>query len=793
MKKILAAVLSIMLLVTSVSAAGIAPQAEGQNAALTRGEAVRLLYEAEGEPDISGQQPFTDATDECADALVWAYQQGIVAGIGGGLFAPNAFVTRQALAAMLYRSVGAPAVSGSELAAYEDEQRVSVWAHDALLWSVKTGVLPECGNSLIAPVGQVTKADVRIALQRMESLPDMVLLQQDLETLASVHRPIGSTGEQMASEYLRSRFLEMGYEVTLQSYTDQNGLTGTNVIATKNAKTDADILVFSAHHDCAPTAYGANDNASGVAALLAVAELLKDIPTDTELRFISFTDEENGKNGSRFYTESLSDAERSRMIGDIQLDMLGGLGTAGLSVCTMDGEANWLSELLIAQYPGAVLHAETASDHASFQLAEVPSILVMQDGRGYLYHSTADTADQIDLYSVAGAVRAVTDVGKEIASPQTSGFRETARAQADGYTYRQTRQNVIYFDSSLTDSEAYIGAAGTLVEQREVEGNGWKDVYETYQYSMRWFGGETPMNTYYVYRNGYLSNIEIRPEETGYTGEQVNALLRDMYGEPDSARTGRDGIYAEGWADEIYSKYITFKDSDPCVVTVGKYSVGISNVLANYPVQSRQATITDAEDALVWDYICSILPEQARMKIGEFRLFTDGYSNILAYTSPMSNEDQTVDNTRFTICIDYYDVYDENGVPRDWSKLTNTVLHEYGHVLLEDETQVDLSVGTGTHDPNGYIPGSFRKVFYDRFWKDLPASGVGDYNENPTNYVSRYGANYFHEDIADTFAVFVLGGEPEGNTVAEDKLRFFWDDPDMVALRMSIRESIGLL
>lgn len=144
--------------------------------------------------DISGQQPFTDATDECADALVWAYQQGIVAGVGGGLFAPQSEVTREALAVMLYRSIGTPKVSGLELLNYEDEAQVSVWANDALLWSGKTGVLPEWGNGLIALAGQVTEADVRIALQRMESLPDMASLQQDLETLASVHRPIGSTG-----------------------------------------------------------------------------------------------------------------------------------------------------------------------------------------------------------------------------------------------------------------------------------------------------------------------------------------------------------------------------------------------------------------------------------------------------------------------------------------------------------------------------------------------------------------------------------------------------------------------
>ena len=69
---------------------------------------------------------------------------------------------------------------------------------------------------------------------------------------------------------------------------------------------------------------------------------------------------------------------------------------------------------------------------------------------------------------------------------------------------------------------------------------------------------------------------------------------------------------------------------------------------------------------------------------------------------------------------------------------------------------------------------------------------MGDYDKNPTRYVSRYGANYFHEDIADTFAVFVLGDEPSGDSVAEDKLRFFQNDPGMLKLRSAIRENLGL-
>ena len=208
-----------------------------------------------------------------------------------------------------------------------------------------------------------------------------------------------------------------------------------------------------------------------MAALLYAAQALKDVPTDTEVRFVSFTDEENGKNGSRAYTASLSEEEKGRMIGDIQFDMLGGLGSDDTLVCTMDGEANWVSDLLQEKDPSLERGAETASDHASLQLAGVPSVLLMQDSQGYLYHSAADTADQLDLYAIASAAETVVEAAAEICSPDTASYRELAREQGDGYTYRQTQQNVIYFSSSRSDTEAYIGAGrgagGQLGDLRE--------------------------------------------------------------------------------------------------------------------------------------------------------------------------------------------------------------------------------------------------------------------------------------------------------------------------------------
>lgn len=755
---------------------------------VTRGMAAQLLYEAAGRPAVSGTCPFSDVSGEYSSAVIWAAAEGCLSGVGDGTFAPDRPVTRQEFAAILWRQAGSPETAAQGLSQFRDAGSVAEWAREPVLWCLQAGVMSGRGADQLAPAGTITTAEALVMLEQARSLPDVSQLRTDLEALTAAHRPVASQGEADAVQYLKGRFEEMGYQVTLQPYTDSQGRSGHNVVAVKEAASpDADILILSAHHDSVPTAYGANDNASGVAALLYAAQALKDVPTDTQVRFLSFTDEENGKNGSRAYTASLSEEEKDRMIGDIQFDMLGGLGSDGTLVCTMDGEANWVSGLLQEKDPSLERGAETASDHASFQLAGVPSVLLMQNGEGYLYHSAADTADQLDLYAIASAAETAVEAAEEVCSPDTASYRELARAQGEGYTYRQTRQNVIYFSSSRADTEAYIGAAGEPADSWEVSGDGWTDAYETYRYSMRWFDGETPMNTYYQYRNGFLERIAIRPEETGYPPEEVRGLIEAMYGAPEREEDGQ-----VSWADPVYSKYITLSsDEEGCLVSVGNYSLGITNVLASYPVSGGQAGISDPEDRAVWDFLCSILPLEARQKIAEFNLFTDGASNILAYTSPVKEGDVT-DNTRFSISIDYYDVYDENGEKRDWSKLTYTILHEYGHVLLEDETQIDLSRGAGTHDPAAFVEGSFRKNFYDAFWSGLGDTGVGDYEANPTRYVSRYGANYFHEDIADTFAVFVLGDVPQGDTVAEEKLRFFWADPDMTALRSAIRQDLGL-
>lgn len=787
MKRLAALLLCGALMLPLTTGAQGAQQQQAQEASgVSRGQAAQMLYEAQGSPAVTAGCPFSDVSEGQRDAVAWAAQQGIVAGVGEGCYAPERAVSGQEFCTMLWRLAGEEALPGGALFELEGAGDVAGWAGEAVNWALQTGVMQVEKEGVLTPTAALTHGLAQDMLRRAQSLPDLSGIREDLAALTAAQRPVGSRGEADAAAYLERRFSGMGYSVTRLPYTDEAGRTGSTVVAVKPAaQPGADILVLSAHHDSDPTAYGANDNASGVAALLYTAQALRELPTDTEIRFVSFTDEENGKKGSAAYLASLDEEERSRIVGDIQFDMLGGLGTLGTGLYTTDGQQNWLSGLLQGKDPALGLSAETASDHASFQMAGIPSVLLMQNGRGYLYHSAADTMQNLNLYAIAGAAETVLEAVREVADETTPSYRELAAQQGEGYTYRQTRQSKILFGSSREEVCAAIGATGELADSYEVTGNGWVDRYETYRYRMRWFDIETPICTDYHYRNGFLENVELRLQETGCTVEEVYEGMLAMYGAPYREEEGR-----VEWLDEVYGKYLTL-NREEAAVTVSNYSVGITNVLASYPVQQGQAEIEDARDKAVWDYLCRILPVQARQKIAQFDLFTDGFGNILAYTTPLQ-EDGVTDNTRFCITVDYYDVYDEAGNPRDWSKLTYTILHEYGHVLLEDETQIDLSVGQNTHDVAGFVPGSFRMTFYETFWKELGDSAVADYEQNPTHYVSRYGANYFHEDIADTFAVFVLGQFPQGDTVAQDKLRFFFADENMAALRSAIRQNLGL-
>ncbi|MDO5785164.1 MAG: S-layer homology domain-containing protein, partial [Eubacteriales bacterium] len=111
------------------------------NSTLTRAELAQILYNKAGNPTVSGLSTFTDvpATAWYAKAVAWAQQNNVVSGIGGNKFAPQQAITREAIAAMLYRNAGSPAVTG--ILDFKDAAGVSDWAKDSVLWATQNKVI----------------------------------------------------------------------------------------------------------------------------------------------------------------------------------------------------------------------------------------------------------------------------------------------------------------------------------------------------------------------------------------------------------------------------------------------------------------------------------------------------------------------------------------------------------------------------------------------------------------------------------------------------------------------------
>ena len=138
------------------------------NASMTRGMLATVLYRLAGQPETTAQTTFADVTAGAyyADAVAWAAEQSVIAGTSDTAFSPEQAITREQLAAMLYRYAGSPATEGS-LSAYTDAAQVSAYAEDALCWCVENGILTGTSTDTLSPQATATRAEVAAVLQRM--------------------------------------------------------------------------------------------------------------------------------------------------------------------------------------------------------------------------------------------------------------------------------------------------------------------------------------------------------------------------------------------------------------------------------------------------------------------------------------------------------------------------------------------------------------------------------------------------------------------------------------------------
>ena len=184
-------------------------------------------------------------------------------------------------------------------------------------------------------------------------------------------------------------------------------LPSQNVVAEKKGHGDS-VVVLGGHYDSVPGIPGANDNASGTAVLLAIAESLQGVDLPFTLKIIAFGSEELGLLGSQFYVQSLSDEELNNTKAMMNFDALGsGAGVSVFGSRDFTGLASELAgEIGVDMAVRRGISGGT-SDFASFQVAGVPFLMFYGDDFSRI-HSELDTIEFVQPELLGGATAIAT-------------------------------------------------------------------------------------------------------------------------------------------------------------------------------------------------------------------------------------------------------------------------------------------------------------------------------------------------------------------------------------------------
>lgn len=353
-------------------------------------------------------------------------------------------------------------------------------------------------------------------------------------------------------------------------------------------------------------------------------------------------------------------------------------------------------------------------------------------------------------------------------------------------------QTTLLFGVDKPTVEAQLGGESALV------GEGLSEYgYPTAVYRLQacWFGWQ-PLDTDFVYRKLeedelMLERVLIRTAPLGLTDDALAQRLTDAVGQPQrfddvSCLWGSDSMAQ----NPSLRQYILVQEAgETCVEVLSYIHHDVGEVLQCYDrTQDERTAAGDAADRALLAAVRRILPPDDPY-VQHILSWTDGYGYVLGSCTA----DDVTRSDSFSIRMDKNDFFAADGTALNEEKFVSTLVHEYGHALTLNASQLDLSRMADTvsyRDLSLYREDSLMKAFYDRFYAD---GRQRDHAAHPEDYVSEYaGTAGIHEDIADTFKHFVLQPRPTGGSIAEQKIAFFYEYASMVAVRSSLRDGLGL-
>ena len=215
----------------------------------------------------------------------------------------------------------------------------------------------------------------------------------------------------------------------------------------------------------------------------------------------------------------------------------------------------------------------------------------------------------------------------------------------------------------------------------------------------------------------------------------------------------------------------------------------------------------------IWDYFAALIPLEYRSTLAEFSIMTDGTDNILAAVA------QTYDDPNlWGLEVDIADT-------SDYYYLSFTLVHEFAHLftLGPDQVPPSIAIFNNPEDNDLYLqessacttffpgegcanPDSYMNAFYQEFWtgiydewneinliedEDQYYEALDDfYYKYEDQFLTDYSVTHPAEDIAEAFGFFVFAEQPDGDTIAEQKILFFYQYPELVQLRSEILSNL---
>jgi len=307
----------------------------------------------------------------------------------------------------------------------------------------------------------------------IDSINEETLLFYEESLQSFGPHPTGSDTCDAVADFIFNEFEKEGLAVEYQHW-ERNGISGKNVVATMEGKTDF-IVIISAHYDTVGVSPGADDDSSGVAMVLTAAKILSKYNFLHTIKFVAFSGEEQGLYGSEYFARN-SYKREEKTIADIQLDGVGYAVNEGKKVRISSNDASlWIidtAEQIAKDYENSIdleisRHDYTGSDHKSFYNYGYEGVFFLEYEFNPNYHTSEDKIDYINISYMKKVCRLATATLATIADKEVNVMVRITEPELGGIYFAGRKIIELYNHATILIGK--ITAAAEIIAVKKIE------------------------------------------------------------------------------------------------------------------------------------------------------------------------------------------------------------------------------------------------------------------------------------------------------------------------------------